>query len=148
SMICSLLRKYWYSVPTLTPARSATRLVVSFAYPSSTRIRAAASITASNVASARSCFGFRRSGSAIAPPADGTRARSERPVPASAPIGTQEVPVAQRATATMPGPQGLPMLGSLLQIQGDPLTWLTRMSREYGDISRFRVGVDEWVVVS
>lgn len=48
----------------------------------------------------------------------------------------------------VPGPVGLPVVGSLWEIKGDPLTFLTRMSREYGDLARFRVGQDELYVLS
>jgi cytochrome P450 len=50
--------------------------------------------------------------------------------------------------AELPGPSGLPVIGSLLQINGDPLSWLARMAREYGDLSQFSVGPNEFVVVS
>src|SRR3954468_16011397 len=46
----SLLGKYWYSEPTLTPATSAIRLVLALSKPSLTRMRAVASISASTVA--------------------------------------------------------------------------------------------------
>src|SRR6185437_9907497 len=54
----SLLGKYWYSEPTLTPATSAIRLVLALSKPSRTRMRAVASISASTVARDRSCEAF------------------------------------------------------------------------------------------
>src|SRR5215475_2440469 len=46
----SLLGKYWYSEPMLTPAFSAMRLVLALSKPSRTRMRAVASTSASTVA--------------------------------------------------------------------------------------------------
>jgi cytochrome P450 len=40
----------------------------------------------------------------------------------------------------MPGPRGLPIFGSLLDIQRDPLTFLLRAHRSHGDMMRVRLG--------
>jgi cytochrome P450 len=42
--------------------------------------------------------------------------------------------------AAPPGPPGLPLLGSLLDTRRDPLGFFARMSDEYGDCVRIRVG--------
>src|ERR1700744_596069 len=47
--IASLLGKYWYSEPTLTPATSAMRFVLALSNPSRTRMRAVASKSAFTV---------------------------------------------------------------------------------------------------
>jgi cytochrome P450 len=50
--------------------------------------------------------------------------------------------------ARVPGPTGLPVLGSLLDIHGDPLGWLARLSRQYGPVARFNVAGLTRVLVS
>lgn len=40
----------------------------------------------------------------------------------------------------MPGSRGLPVFGSLLDIQRDPLTFLSRAHRAHGDMMRVRLG--------
>jgi cytochrome P450 len=42
-------------------------------------------------------------------------------------------------SARAPGPRGLPFLGSTLPMLGDPLEFLTRISREHGDVVEFRM---------
>jgi len=44
------------------------------------------------------------------------------------------------AARTAPGPAGLPVLGSLFAVRRDPIGFLTRISDEYGDVVRFRMG--------
>ena len=39
-----------------------------------------------------------------------------------------------------PGPPGRPLIGSLIEITRDPIEFLTRCAREYGDIVRYHVG--------
>src|SRR6516164_8264637 len=39
-----------------------------------------------------------------------------------------------------PGPRGLPLLGCLPDYARDPLGFLTRLARQYGDAVRFRLG--------
>src|SRR5690349_15648274 len=39
-----------------------------------------------------------------------------------------------------PGPRGLPLLGCLPGYARDPLGFLTRLARQYGDAVRFRLG--------
>lgn len=55
----------------------------------------------------------------------------------------------QAAIATEParGPSGLPLVGVLWQIRGDPLGFFTRVARDYGRVARFRVGTtDIWLL--
>ncbi|MDX1435540.1 MAG: cytochrome P450 [Anaerolineales bacterium] len=40
----------------------------------------------------------------------------------------------------VPGPKGIPFLGSSRDFQRDPLGFITRMAREYGEVSLFRLG--------
>lgn len=40
-----------------------------------------------------------------------------------------------------PGPAGIPLLGSLLQARRDPLRFVRDLTREYGDIAYFRIGI-------
>src|SRR5947207_7452697 len=42
------------------------------------------------------------------------------------------------AARVPPGPRGLPLVGSLLPYMRDPLGFLTRCTREYGDVVRLR----------
>jgi cytochrome P450 len=42
--------------------------------------------------------------------------------------------VSARAQARVPGPQGYPVVGALPQVMKDPLQFLSRMVREYGDV--------------
>lgn len=45
------------------------------------------------------------------------------------------------ATAVRPsGPPGMPVIGNLLAARRDPLAFLLRLSRDYGDIARYRLG--------
>jgi cytochrome P450 len=47
-------------------------------------------------------------------------------------------PDRSRAQSPLPrGPRGLPFLGSSVELKADPLVFLTRISREYGDVVRF-----------
>jgi hypothetical protein len=55
--IASRLPKYWYSVPTLTPATSAMREVVAASEPSCSKIRTAASRITLTVTRERDCRG-------------------------------------------------------------------------------------------
>ena len=48
----------------------------------------------------------------------------------------------------LPGPVGLPVVGSLLEIDGDPLTFMTHVARTFGDVARFKVGGSTFVQVS
>lgn len=48
----------------------------------------------------------------------------------------------------VPGPTGLPVVGSLWEMDGDPLRFMTRVARRYGDVARFRAGPDSFVMVS
>src|SRR5436305_1211169 len=41
---------------------------------------------------------------------------------------------AEASRSTVPGPPGLPLLGALPQVRKDPLQFLSRMVREYGDV--------------
>lgn len=44
------------------------------------------------------------------------------------------------SAAAVPGPTGLPVVGVLWAMKGDPLVFLTDLARRYGDLARFRVG--------
>ena len=59
-MIASRSGRYWYSEATDTPASSATRVVVSTAGPSATRMRSAAASTCISRSRLRACCGIRR----------------------------------------------------------------------------------------
>lgn len=39
-----------------------------------------------------------------------------------------------------PGPKGWPIVGNLLDFRGDPIGFLTRLARDYGDIAHFKLG--------
>ena len=47
-----------------------------------------------------------------------------------------------------PGPRGVPLLGSLLDLRSDPLSFMTRVAREYGDVAHVRVGMVDAYLVS
>ncbi|XP_048812035.1 cytochrome P450 1A5 [Lagopus muta] len=47
-----------------------------------------------------------------------------------------------------PGPRGLPMLGSVLELRKDPHLVLTQMSRKYGDVMEVTIGSRPVVVLS
>ncbi|XP_065589697.1 cytochrome P450 1A4 [Cyrtonyx montezumae] len=47
-----------------------------------------------------------------------------------------------------PGPRGLPLLGSVLELRKDPHLVLTRMSRKYGDVMQVTIGSRPVVVLS
>lgn len=44
---------------------------------------------------------------------------------------------------TPPGPPGTPLVGQLFPFRRDPIDFLMRLSREYGDIARFKIGSQE-----
>jgi cytochrome P450 len=47
-----------------------------------------------------------------------------------------------------PGPKGLPVIGNTLQFTRDQLGFCTGAARDYGDVARFRVAVDDWYLLS
>ena len=47
-----------------------------------------------------------------------------------------------------PGPRGLPMLGSLLSVQGEPHIKVNNIVRKYGDVCTIRLGSTPTVVIS
>ena len=47
-----------------------------------------------------------------------------------------------------PGPRGVPFLGSLFELRRDPLSFMTRVAREYGDVVHLRVGLANAYLVS
>ena len=47
-----------------------------------------------------------------------------------------------------PGPQGRPLLGNALEFRRDPLGFLTRVGREYGDVVEIRLGPERMLVLS
>src|SRR4051795_8774691 len=50
--------------------------------------------------------------------------------------------------ATMPGPRGHFLFGSLLDIQRDPLAFLLGAHRRYGDTVKARLGLKTFYIVS
>ncbi len=48
----------------------------------------------------------------------------------------------------VPGPVGLPLVGSMFSGARDPLDFMTRLQREWGDVASFRVGRDHFVLLS
>lgn len=53
-----------------------------------------------------------------------------------------------RRVHAVPGPRGLPFIGSLLEIQRDPLTFISRIQRLYGDVVHVRLGPKSVYLVS
>jgi cytochrome P450 len=49
---------------------------------------------------------------------------------------------------TIPGPAGLPLLGSFLQVAGDRLAFLRSLRRRYGQTVAFRVGATSFVFIN
>lgn len=47
-----------------------------------------------------------------------------------------------------PGPQGAAIVGSLPDLQKDPLNFLLNLRREYGNVARFRLGTRSLYLVS
>ena len=47
-----------------------------------------------------------------------------------------------------PGPRGKPIIGSTLDFQKEPLLFCLRMAEQYGEMSKFRVGLDTWHLVN
>lgn len=53
-----------------------------------------------------------------------------------------------RDRARVPGPRGLPLLGSLLEFRRDMTGFTTRLARRYGDVALFRLGPQKVFLVS
>jgi len=53
-----------------------------------------------------------------------------------------------RSISDVPGPRPFPLLGNLAAIVDGPLEFMNKLSREHGDLSRFRVGSKEALVVT
>jgi cytochrome P450 len=47
-----------------------------------------------------------------------------------------------------PGPKGLPIVGVVFEVRGDPLGMMRRYAREYGDIVRFHVMMQERILLN
>ena len=47
-----------------------------------------------------------------------------------------------------PGPKGLPVVGVAFEVRGDPLGTMQRYAREYGDIVRFHVMMQERILLN
>jgi cytochrome P450 len=56
------------------------------------------------------------------------------------PLTTLSPVVDPPAASKLPGPKGLPLLGSLLDLRRDPLGFFTDCAHRYGDLVAFRVG--------
>ena len=56
--------------------------------------------------------------------------------------------MANTATQSAPGPKGLPLIGNTLQFTRDQLGFCSGVARDYGDVARFRVGLDDWYLLS
>src|SRR5262249_5500529 len=88
------------------------------------------------------CPAASRASGCSSPPPTSPRTSRVRSLP-SARSGAgwaSSAPNAQVAVAAPPGPPGLPLVGSLFRMRRDPLGFFTRVSEEYGDCVRFRVG--------
>ncbi len=53
-----------------------------------------------------------------------------------------------RSIADIPGPRPMPLIGNLAAILDGPLELMTELSRDHGDVTRFRVGRQETLVVT
>ncbi len=47
-----------------------------------------------------------------------------------------------------PGPKGMPVVGVAFELRPDPLAGLRRFAREYGDVARFCVMMQERILLS
>lgn len=64
-------------------------------------------------------------------------------------IYKSEIQAPELIQKAMPGPRGNPYFGSLVRSsRRDPLSFMTRLAREYGDVSTFRLGVEQVVFVN
>ena len=52
------------------------------------------------------------------------------------------------ARLPLPGPRGLPLLGHLPHLTHDALGFLSRLARDYGDVSCFRIGTRPFVLIN
>src|SRR5215217_2191907 len=52
----------------------------------------------------------------------------------SSELGSAHIEARRREFSKAPGPQGYPVVGALPQVMKDPLQFLSRMVREYGDV--------------
>lgn len=65
-------------------------------------------------------------------------------LPAPRPVAPDAFRSAQRAA----GPKGLPVIGSTGDFQEDPLDFLARLSRQYGDVATFRLNFRRYFFLS
>jgi cytochrome P450 len=54
----------------------------------------------------------------------------------------------KRQAPLLPGPRGLPVLGSLLEVWGDPVQYLLQSRSRYGDLFQFKVGPRPFIFAS
>ncbi len=54
----------------------------------------------------------------------------------------------QKSNLTPPGPPGKPLVGHLFPFRRDPIDFLMRLAREYGDIAYFKLGSQEIFLLS
>ncbi len=52
------------------------------------------------------------------------------------------------ASASAPGPRGLPLVGNTLQFTRDQLGFCMRALHDYGDVVKFRIAGDDWYMLS
>jgi len=50
------------------------------------------------------------------------------------------LPKSTAPTPELSGPSGIPVLGSVLEFQRDPLGFLMRAATDYGDVARYKLG--------
>ncbi|MEW6131520.1 MAG: cytochrome P450 [Acidobacteriota bacterium] len=56
--------------------------------------------------------------------------------------------VALPVVAVPPGPKGAPLVGTLFELRRNPVAFLTRIAREYGDLVYFKLGSQEVFLVN
>lgn len=50
--------------------------------------------------------------------------------------------------STIPGPRALPIVGNAIEFSRDPLKYVVDLVATHGDFARFKVALDDWVVVN
>lgn len=60
----------------------------------------------------------------------------------------KELPIPPCAFTELPGPRGLPLIGSLRELVADPLSFFSQLAQEHGDLVRFRIGSRQMLLVT